>query len=199
MAIYRFRVSFEDYEDVYRDIDMPSKSTFMDLHNELHKTTGYATDISSSFYVSNDQWKKGTEIAHLPTARKQEAAVLLMEDVRLSKFIDDPHQKFYYIYNFDRPYDFHVELIKILKEEDGKVYPSVFKSVGQAPKSLAAAAALFAVPTDIDDDADDYIEEENAEQYGVDDEDDYSIDEGDGDDEENEEGQEEFGTGEDDY
>lgn len=198
MAIYRFRVSFEDYEDVYRDIDMPSKSTFIDLHNELHKSTGYNAEISSSFYVSNDQWKKGTEIAHLPTQRKKDNAVLLMADVRLSKFIDDPHQKFYYIYNFDRPYDFHVELIRILKEEDGKVYPSLFKSVGLAPKPIAAAN--FPVAEDADDDEEDYIEDETAELYGVDEEDEYSIDEGEGDEnEEGEDSQEEFGIGEDDY
>lgn len=193
MAIYRFRVSFEDYEDVYRDIDMPSKSTFIELHNEIHKSIGYNPDASSSFYVSNDQWKKGTEVALLPTARKIDSGVLLMENIRLSKFIDDPHQKFYYIYNFDRPYDFHVELVKILKEEDGKAYPSVFKAAGQAPKPLAAAN--FPVSTDLDDDDDaDFVEEENVEQYGVDEEDEYSIDEGDDENEETEEGQEEFGT-----
>lgn len=195
MAIYRFRVSFEDYEDVYRDIDMPSKSTFMDLHAVIQQSTGYNVEASSSFYVSNDQWKKGTEIAYLPTTRKIAAAVLLMEDVRLSKFIDDPHQKFYYIYNFDRPYEFHVELIKILKEEEGKVYPLIFKSVGIAPK--LAAASNFPVSTDADDDDEDYIEEDDVEQYGVDDDDDYAIDEGD-EDESEEEGQEEFGMGEED-
>lgn len=194
MAIYRFRVSFEDYEDVYRDIDMPSKSTFMDLHTEIQKSTCYNIEASSSFYVSNDQWKKGTEIAYLPTSRKIEVGVLLMEDVRLSKFIDDPHQKFYYIYNFDRPYEFHVELIKILKEEEGKVYPLVFKSVGIAPKP--AAAANFPVSSDVDDDEVDFIEEDSVvEQYGVDDEDEYAIDEG-NDDENEEEGQEDFGLGE---
>ncbi len=63
MAIYRFRVSFEDYEDIYRDIDVSSKSTFLDLHQAIHSSTGYETERSSSFYVSNDQWKKGAEIA----------------------------------------------------------------------------------------------------------------------------------------
>lgn len=197
MAIYRFRVTFEDYEDVYRDIDMPSKSTFMELHQEIHKSTGYQTDTSSSFYVSNDQWKKGTEIALKPVQRKVDAGVLLMENIRLSKFIDDPHQKFYYIYNFDRPYDFHVELVKILKEEDGKEYPAIFKSVGQAPKMIAAAN--FPISTEAEDD-DDYVEEvEGAEEYGVDEDDDYETMDGD-DEEGDEEGEkEEFGSGDDDY
>jgi hypothetical protein len=196
MAVYRFRVTFEDYEDIYRDIDMPSKGTFLELHHEIHKSTGYNAEVSSSFYVSNDQWKKGTEIAHIPNPRKKESGVLIMEDIRLSKFIDDPHQKFYYIYNFDRPYDFHVELVKILKEEDGKEYPSLFKSVGIAPKS--AAAANFPVSTDDDDEEDDIIEDVASEVYGVDEEDDFDL--MDDDEEEGEEGEkEEFGGGEDEY
>ena len=167
MAIYRFKVTFEDYEDVYRVIDMPSKSNFLELHEAIHKTTNYEVERSSSFYVSNDQWKKGTEIAYLPSERKQRAGILLMPDIRLSKFIDDPHQKFYYIYNFDRPYDFHVELIKILKEEEGKEYPAVFQTVGQAPKSLAAAN--FPVTEgELDDEDEDDVVDENAEEYGID-------------------------------
>ncbi len=174
MAIYRFRATFEDYEDVYREIDMPAKSTFLDLHTAIHKSTGYAVEVSSSFYVSNDQWKKGTEIALLPSARKVANAVLNMEDIRLSKFIDDPHQKFYYTYNFDYPYDFHVELIKILKEEDGKEYPAVFKSVGEAPKSAAAANFPLATGLEDEEDEEDDIPVDETE-YGVDDEEEFDL------------------------
>lgn len=171
MAIYRFRVTFEDYEDIYREIDMPSKSTFFDLHVQIQKTTGYDLERSSSFYVSNDQWKKGIEIAYLPNERKKAAGVLNVEEIRLSKFIDDPHQKFYYTYNFDRPYDFHVELIKILKEEEGKEYPLLYKKIGEAPKNLTAAN--FPLGSEEDDD-DEYVSED-VEEYGVDEEDDYDM------------------------
>lgn len=170
MAIYRFRVTFEDYEDIYREIDMPSKATFLELHQAIHHATGYVADVSSSFYVSNDQWKKGTEIAYLPTERKKSNGVLEVDGIRLSKFIDDPHQKFYYIYNFDRPYDFHVELIKILKEEEGKAYPSIFKAIGTVPKLVAAAD--FPLST-IDDDEDDLPTDET--EYGVDEDEDFDL------------------------
>lgn len=184
MAIYRFRVTFEDYEDIYREIDMPSKSTFLDLHVQIQKTTGYDLERSSSFYVSNDQWKKGIEIAYLPNERKKSSGVLNVEEIRLSKFIDDPHQKFYYTYNFDRPYDFHVELIKILKEEDGKEYPAIFKKVGEAPRNLTAAN----FPLGADDDEDDDIILEDSEEYAVDEEDDYDMfDDEDGEESESEE------------
>lgn len=153
MAIYRFRVSFEDYDDVIREIDIKSTQTFEDLHNAIHKSTGYNAEKSSSFYVSTDQWIKGDEIAYLPNQRKLDRGVTLMQGTKLNRFIDDPHQKFYYTYNFDRPFDFHVELIKILDLEQGKDYPSLFRSMGEAPKpagTIVAPAGSGEEPEDFD-------------------------------------------------
>ena len=135
MAIYRFKISFEDYDEIEREIDIKSTQTFEDLHRALHRSTGYPAEVFSSFYVSNDFWNKGQEIAFLPSEKKIEQGVSLMDKSKLSSFIDDPHQKFYYIYNFERPFDFHVQLIKIiLDEENGKEYPNTFRSIGEAPK-----------------------------------------------------------------
>lgn len=137
MAIYRFRISFEDFDDVVREIDIKTNQTFEDLHRAFHRSTGYDADKSSSFYVSTDNWIKGDEIALLPNQRKIDNGVALMEKSKLSSFVDDPHQKFYYIYNFERPFDFHVELIKIILENDPNIqYPFVVKSVGEAPKII---------------------------------------------------------------
>lgn len=158
MAVYRFRVSFEDYDDVVREIDIKSNQTFKDLHYAIHKSVGYDAEKSSSFYVSNDQWIKNEEIAYLPNQRKVDRGVSLMENSKLNAFIDDPHQKFYYIYNFDRPYDFHVELVKIL-ENDDKEYPLVFKSTGEAPKIFGITLGN---PDEItgDEDDEDFSDEE---------------------------------------
>jgi len=54
MALYRFKVTFEDYDDVSREIDVKSNQTFEDLHRAIHKSTGYDAEFSSSFYISND-------------------------------------------------------------------------------------------------------------------------------------------------
>lgn len=137
MAIYRFKVSFEDFDEVVREIDIKSNQTFEDLHRAIHQSTGYSPEKSSSFYISTDHWIKGDEIAYLPNQRKVDRGVALMENSKLSSFIEDPHQKFYYIYNFDRPFDFHVELIKIILQADpGVQYPAIFKKIGEAPKII---------------------------------------------------------------
>ena len=136
MAVYRFRISFEDYDEVIREIDIKSNQTFKDLHFFFHSIIGYDPEKSSSFYVSNDQWIKNEELAYLPTQKKIDREVALVENSKLSKFIDDPHQKFYYIYNFDKPFEFHVELIKILDNNAAIEYPILFKAVGEAPRII---------------------------------------------------------------
>ena len=176
MAIYRFRVSFEDYDEIIREIDVLPKHTFLDLHLAIQTNLGYDAEVPSSFYISNDQWKKGQEITHLPSERKINEKVVLMEDARLNQFIDDPHQKFYYIYNFGRPYDFHVQLIKILKEEDGKTYPSIFKSIGVAPKP--ASQIVFIDDAEEDEDIEQEFDFLNEMEYASDDADDMGLDDG---------------------
>jgi len=137
MALYRFRVTFEDYDDVMREIDVKSNQTFEDLHRAIHQSTGYIPEYPSSFYISNDQWTKGEEITYMPNQKRIDRGVALMDKVKLLSYIDDPHQKFYYTFNFDRPFDFHVELMKIILEETpGVAYPAVVKSVGEAPKQF---------------------------------------------------------------
>src|ERR1700761_6750681 len=142
MALYRFRVTFEDYDDVSRDIDVKSNQTFEDLHKAIHQSTGYNPEFPSSFYISNDQWIKGEEITYLPNQKRIDRGVSLMDKVKLLSYIDDPHQKFYYTFNFDRPFDFHVELMKIILDETpGVQYPAVIKSTGEAPKQFGNVVA----------------------------------------------------------
>ena len=137
MAVYRFRVAFEDYDDVVREIDIKSNQTFEDFHRAIHQAIGYKCEYPSSFYVSNDQWIKGEEITFMPNQRRIDRGIVQMDKVKLSNRIDDPHQKFYYTFNFDRPFDFHIELLKILLDETpGTTYPAVVKSNGEAPKQF---------------------------------------------------------------
>ncbi|MGN6640261.1 MAG: IS1096 element passenger TnpR family protein [Mucilaginibacter sp.] len=152
MALYRFRVSFEDYDEVIREIDIKSTQTFEDLHRAIHQSTGYNCDYPSSFYISNDQWIKGEEITFMPNQRRIDRGVVLMDKVKLSNRIDDPHQKFYYTFNFDRPFDFHIELLKIILDENPNItYPSIVKSVGEAPKQFGNVFNPTTLPPSTED------------------------------------------------
>jgi hypothetical protein len=91
--------------------------------------------------------------------------------IKLSSFIDDPHQKFYYTFNFDRPFDFHVELMKIILDDaPGVTYPSVVRSVGEAPKQFGNVFNPSAAAADTPDEDFDFLHEmayspEDAEDF----------------------------------
>lgn len=129
MLVYRFNVIFEDEEDVLRVIDIQANQTFLDLHNAIQKAIGFDGTKQASFYMSSDHWRKGKEISL--EGRKETPR---MEKAVLNAYIMDPHQKIVYISDYDEEWTLRVSLTRILQSESGKTYPSLFKSVGEAPK-----------------------------------------------------------------
>jgi len=161
MAVYRFRVTFEDFDDVHRDIEIKSTQTFEDLHQALHSAIGFDASKPSSFYMSDDYWKKGKEITTRDLKEEEKESIATMKKSRLCDFIADPHQKIYYIFDFNAMWTFHIELIKIIvNEEAGASYPRCVKVIGEAPKQYGITN-LGAVPEPEDfDDSISILEEE---------------------------------------
>ncbi len=156
--VYRFRIIFEDYDDVQRDIDIRSTQTFEDLHHTIQSSIGFDDKKSASFFVSNDFWKKGQEISLEKRKIKEDELVPLMKKSRLCDFITDPHQKFLYISDYEAGWNFTMELIKIIPNADPiKPYPCCVKSVGEAPKQFNVIAAKPSILVDDDIDLDDDI------------------------------------------
>jgi len=134
-ALYRFRVSFEDYDDIHRDIDIQSTQTFLDFHLVIQKSIGFDASKPASFFMSNDNWKKGQEIRSVTEGSNPKGDFKPMDSSRLCDFIADPHQKIYYVFDPSSQWTFLIELVRILPgAEKGKEYPVCVKSIGDAPK-----------------------------------------------------------------
>ncbi|HEX5001395.1 MAG TPA: hypothetical protein VFW78_02785 [Bacteroidia bacterium] len=132
MAVYRFRVTFEDFDDTYRDIDIRSTQSFLQFHNTIQEAIGFDNSKPASFYMSNDNWKKGQEITFAKESGG--AAAVLMSESRLCDYIADPHQKIYYMFDAPSQWNFFIELIRITGEDPSKKYPAVTRVNGEAPK-----------------------------------------------------------------
>ncbi|MDZ4668912.1 MAG: hypothetical protein SGJ00_13680 [bacterium] len=135
MAVYKFKVYFEDYEDIYRVVEVKSNQTFLDLHKGILASINFDGKQMASFYMSNDSWKKGQEITLEDVSEKEDKPVPTMEKSKLSQYIIDPHQKILYVYDFIECWSMQIELTGIIKDENPKAkYPQCVKSVGLAPK-----------------------------------------------------------------
>ena|SRR5258705_2829384 len=160
MAIYKFRITFEDHEDVSRDLEIKSTQSFEELHSAILNSIGFDNKEHASFYMSDDNWKKGKEIS-LTEKVNGETKLPLMKKSRLCDFIADPHQKIYYIYDFAKEWTFHVELLKIIVSEDATVlYPRCVKVTGEAPKQHETAPKIVPVPEDFNEE-EVYVDETN--------------------------------------
>lgn len=145
MAIYRFRVSFEEFDDVHRDIEIRSNQTFEQFHYCIQQAIGFDNSKPASFFMSNDHWKKGQEITNENTPDR--AGLHYMKEARLSDYITDPHQKIYYVFDQPSHWTFYVELIKIIPETlPEKDLPVCVKSIGDAPKQYVKIEAPKGIP-----------------------------------------------------
>jgi hypothetical protein len=145
MATYRFRVTFEEHEDVYREIEIKVNQTYEDFHRAIQEAIGFDNSKSASFFMSDDYWRKGLEIASelrkldaddeddLPPHRKP-APMQLMSKTKIAGTIEDPHQKIIYVFDPTALWTLMIELIKIGEDAPKVTYPKCVKTMGTAPK-----------------------------------------------------------------
>jgi hypothetical protein len=162
--IYRFKIWFDDDEDIVRWIDMKPGHTFLDFHRAILQSIGFEDAQPASFYSSNDRWTKGFEITLMDMGfEEQSEPTLMMDQVRLKHYINDPHQRFIYIHDFIEMWTLHIELQSIMQENKDVTYPNLYKSEGTAPKQNAGAGKFKLLEdTELDDMADDIIREKGG-------------------------------------
>ncbi|MFN2458755.1 MAG: hypothetical protein ABR502_11185 [Chitinophagaceae bacterium] len=143
MAVLKFRVYLEEDDSVYRDVTIRHTQTFYQLHGAVLKSFGFDTKHDATFYRSNDNWQRGREISLEVYKKQYKATPLLMKETTIGSEIKDPNQKFIYVYDFNKPWSFLVELINVSKEENPKLqYPATIRSEGIAPSQYGTKSLL---------------------------------------------------------
>lgn len=57
-----------------------------------------------------------------------------MAETKIAKYIEQPHQRFVYVFDPEVQWSFLIEMIKIVDDNSKLTYPAVIKSIGTAPK-----------------------------------------------------------------
>lgn len=133
MAVYKFRIMFEDDDLIHRDVEISSTQTFSDFRQAILKAYNVTKDWDSVFHVSDDKWHKLDKVVSFTQGDNK---VTPAGNQKMAKFIDDPHQRFLYIINSTVEVVLPVELLKILPDDSKTVYPRVSEVAGEFPKFL---------------------------------------------------------------
>ena len=143
MAILKFRIYFEEDDSVYRDIAIRHTQSFFDLHEAILKSFEFDSKHGATFYRSNDNWQRGREITLEKYDRSYKAEPLLMKETTIGSEIKNPNQKFIYTYDFNKIWNFQVELIGVSKEENPKLtYPAMVRKEGIPPSQYGTKSLL---------------------------------------------------------
>lgn len=184
MSAYRFKVHIEDYDDLFRVIEIKASHSFEDLHFAILKAFSFDLKHPASFFYSDDLWHMEDEIAFKDLPYSLIGNATPMISTKLSTYIDDPHQRFIYVYRSEEDsWAFLLELLEIAAlPADPTVLPRVVKSEGESPKqyhpkgsnplktepsaaSAAAASGVTPVPEeDPEPDTEDLQEEQLFDQ-----------------------------------
>lgn len=134
MPLLRFRIYWEEDDQVYRDIELRSGQTFLEFHKIILQAFEFDSKHPASFFDSNDRWIKGREISSEVLVNKKDAPALSMVKTPVSALVAKPDHKFIYEYDPAKKWTFLVELIGITPEnESNKIYPMVLRKEGIAP------------------------------------------------------------------
>jgi len=176
MNVYKFKVLFDDQDDFIREIEILPSQTFEDLHKILLASTGLNGQELASFYICNSGWRKLKEITLLDMNDETEEEeddedtdktrtkipTFVMKDAILKEFIDDPHQRILFVYDFLDIKTFYIELTKIVSSAlTADNFPKCTKSTGSLSKKPGTIPPVY---PGMDSDEPDLIKEDEPEE-----------------------------------
>lgn len=129
--IYQFRITSSENLKFLLDIEVDENHSFFDLHNSIQKSLEYEPYQLASFFISDINWRKLTEISMLDTGVNG-GAYYIMHKTRISELIDSMDQKMIYTFDFINDRSFYLELTGIVMGKNLNE-PLVAQKRGDAP------------------------------------------------------------------
>ena len=136
MHIYKFRLLSTENDEFIRDIEIKANQTFKDFHNMISECVKMKGNELASFHICDQNWTKIKEVTLLDMRMENESKegddetlapveeIFLMDNSRISDFIDEPHQRMVYEYDFMDMTTLFIELTGVWKIKDESVtYP----------------------------------------------------------------------------
>ena len=193
MHVYKFKLTIEESDEFLREFEILSNQTFEDFHNAILKSVNFDGMELASFFICNDKWYRKAEVTLLDmTDEEQTAQDDEEDDIRVKKptrmkrfvmnksvlntYIEDPHQRLIYEYDFLNLKSFFIELIKIQPADSKVKYPVCSLSKGEYPKGNVISTSM--IPEEFEALYEDtYVEgEENEPGFELEEFDDLSMD-----------------------
>ena len=129
--IYHFKITSQESYNFQLEVELNDKQSFFDLHSLIQKSLAFESHQLASFFISDNNWRKLTEISMLDLGVNA-STYHIMQKTKLCDLIHSEDQKLLYTFDFFNDRSFFIELTgKIMKKNLNE--PLVTLKQGDAP------------------------------------------------------------------
>jgi len=140
MPLLKFKVSWEEDDATYRNIEIVSSQTFYELHTCIKFALQFPEKMEAFFYVIDDKRTKGITLSSTVEKNLRNAPALSMKKTPVGALITDPDQKFIYECVHPKAWTFLIEIITITPFNSDLIkYPKCIKSEGISPVNFGTS------------------------------------------------------------
>ena len=135
--ILKIKFISDEVEGFLREFEIDSDATFLDLNKAILASCNYPDDQMTSFYLCDEEWERGQQVTREDMgASSADEDVYVMENTRLSEFLEDEGQRLVFVFD---PFSDRMFYATVCEEIPGKnlSYPKVVRSKGTAPQQIA--------------------------------------------------------------
>ncbi|MBS2100997.1 IS1096 element passenger TnpR family protein [Carboxylicivirga linearis] len=133
MIIY-LRLLSDEKDDFVKEIAVDDKLSFADLHSFIQELLKYDASQMASFFTTDKDWNKETEITLFDMADFEAANLRTMQDTVLTEYLYEIGQRMLYVFDFFSERAFFMEVIKTA---DGNLdKPMCYRNDGENPDQI---------------------------------------------------------------
>ncbi len=138
--ILNLRFLSGENDDFILDMQIDGSATFAQLHKAIQQQLNYDASQMASFFTTDQEWNKETEITLVDMAMDENTPSITMEDAVVEDYLQDAHQRFLYVYDF---FSERCLFVEVMNMTDGALAePLCLQCNGEIPTQIVMDQAF---------------------------------------------------------
>ena len=153
-----------DEKAFLRDYEIDSNQNFLDFHKLIQGNLKYDVNQITSFFIADENWKKGLELTLIDMENDGGTAAIPMDSVRIKDLLKQRKDRLLYVFDIFNDNLFFIELLDIFVPKSSVRYPMCSASVGEPP--VVSDFGDVPIPVEnYDDSVDDIFDEYQSDEF----------------------------------
>lgn len=115
--IYKFRIISSENDEFIREVAINSHATFLNLHDSIVLELQYEQSQMTSFFLTDQNWHKETEITLIDMTDGQDPDIHIMGKTKIGELVSEKKQRLLYVFDQFAERSLFLELFEIADGE----------------------------------------------------------------------------------